>query len=96
MTHTGNWNYPTSIRFGAGRIAELPNACRELGMNNPLFVTDPILLELEITKNTLNILDQAGISHGVFSDIQSNPVGSDVDKGVLMCREGGHDGVIAC
>ena len=95
MTHRGNWNYPTSIRFGAGRIAELPNACRELGMNNPLFVTDPNLLQLEITKDTLNILDVAEISYSVFSDIQSNPVGSDVERGVRLCREGAHDGVIA-
>ena len=42
-TLRGNWNYPTSIRFGAGRIAELPDACRALGMQRPLLVTDPAL-----------------------------------------------------
>ena len=41
MSHTGNWNYPTSIRFGAGRIAELSQACLELGMHRPLLITDP-------------------------------------------------------
>jgi alcohol dehydrogenase class IV len=36
----GNWNYPTSIRFGAGRIAELADACRAAGIARPLLVTD--------------------------------------------------------
>ena len=42
MTTTlrGNWNYPTSIKFGAGRIVELPEHCRALGMRRPLLVTD--------------------------------------------------------
>ena len=39
----GNWHYPTSIRAGIGRINELPLACKELGMNAPLVVTDPAL-----------------------------------------------------
>ena len=36
-----SWNYPTAIRFGAGRISELPEACAELGMKRPLLITDP-------------------------------------------------------
>ena len=46
MELTGNWNYPTAIRFGAGRISELPDACRVLGMERPLLVTDPGLAAL--------------------------------------------------
>jgi alcohol dehydrogenase class IV len=46
----GNWNYPTAIRFGAGRIGELPDACRSLGMRRPLLVTDPGLAELPIIR----------------------------------------------
>ena len=37
-----NWNYPTAIRFGAGRIAELPEACRAAGIARPLLVTDTV------------------------------------------------------
>ena len=90
-----SWNFPTSIRFGAGAIAELPETCRALGMNNPLFVTDPMLASLEVTKQVLNILTNAGLAHGLFSEMKPNPVGADVDRGVAMLREHGHDGVIA-
>jgi hypothetical protein len=90
-----SWNFPTSIRFGAGAIAELPETCRALGMNNPLFVTDPMLASLEVTKQVLNILTNAGLAHGLFSEMKPNPVGADVDRGVAMLRKHGHDGVIA-
>ena len=40
MTLTANWSYPTAIRFGAGRISELPDCCKALGISKPLLVTD--------------------------------------------------------
>jgi alcohol dehydrogenase class IV len=91
----GNWNYPTSIRFGAGRTAELPDACRELGMANPLLVTDPGLAALPILADAMAAVRNAGLPLGLFSEIQANPVGADVDRGVEQLRRGDHDGVIA-
>ena len=49
MTLTGTWSYPTAIRFGAGRIEELPAACAEAGIERPLFVTDRGLAALPVT-----------------------------------------------
>ena len=48
MKLRGNWNYPTSVRFGAGRIGELGEAVKAAGMSRPLLVTDPRLAELPI------------------------------------------------
>ena len=89
------WNYPTAIRFGTGSIKELPGACDALGIKNPLFVTDPILAGLDVTTSTLAILEESKVPFGVFSHIQANPVGADVERGVDNLRSGGHDGVIA-
>lgn len=86
----GNWNYPTAVRFGAGRVVELPSICAELGIAKPLLVTDRGLAELDITKNAA---DLAGA--GVFSGVDGNPHGGHVEDGVTAYREGGHDGVIA-
>ncbi len=95
MTLSGNWNFPTPIRFGPGTIAELPKACRELGMSHPLLVTDPGLASLPIVEQALTINREAGLPTGLFAQMQGNPVGEDVERGTQMLREHGHDGVIA-
>jgi hypothetical protein len=94
-TLTRNWNYPTSIRFGPGRIAELPAVCRELGMKRPLLVTDPGLRKLPMIGGALASLRAAGLGEAVFSDIQTNPVGRNVRAGVACYGRVGCDGVIA-
>lgn len=92
---SANWNYPTSIKFGAGRIRELPDHVRALGMQNPLLVTDKALAEMEITKRTLAILADAGVTAGLFADVRSNPTDENLEAGLAQYRAGGHDGVIA-
>jgi alcohol dehydrogenase class IV len=91
----GNWNYPTSIRFGAGRIRELPDACAQLGISKPLLITDRGLAELPMVAEALSINEAAGLKTGLFSEIRENPTGDNVDSGVSAFKEGGHDGVVA-
>ena len=85
-----NWNYPTAIRFGAGRVAELPEACRSLGIERPLLVTDPALAQMPMVRDSL-----ASTGAGLFCGIHANPVGADVEGALAAWREGSHDGVIA-
>lgn len=92
---TSKWNYPTTIRFGVGRIAELPEVLKEVGIANPLFVTDPGLAKLPVTEKTLKLLSDAGVPHGVFSDVRPNPVESNLDAGIEVFKKGNHDGVVA-
>ena len=91
----GNWNFPTKVRFGAGRIAELPDACKELGMKRPLIVTDPGLAALPMIKDAVAACEKAGLGVAVFSDIKSNPNGKNVEDGLKVLRAGKHDGVVA-
>ena len=91
----GNWNYPTKVKFGAGRIAELPDACKELGMKRPLIVTDPGLAALPMIKDAVAACEKAGLGVAVFSDIKSNPNGKNVEDGLKVLRSGKHDGVVA-
>jgi alcohol dehydrogenase class IV len=95
MPPRANWNYPTAIRFGAGRIAELPEACRAAGIVRPLFVTDAGLARLAITEKAMALLREAGLAPGFFADVQPNPVEANLDAGIAAFRSGGHDGVVA-
>src|SRR3989440_3958106 len=95
MQLRGDWNYPTSVRFGAGRIAELAAAVRSAGITKPLFVTDPKLAATPMVNDACGLLDAAGISTKLFADVRPNPVGANIEAGVAAFRAGGHDGVVA-
>jgi len=90
-----NFNFPTSIRFGAGRVKDLPTLCREAGIAAPLLVTDPALAEMTMTREVAADLAAAGLKVRVFCDVRSNPVADNVEAGVKAYRSGRHDGVIA-
>lgn len=92
---SANWSYPTAIRFGAGRIAELGAACKAAGVARPLFVTDPGLAALPVTAAALDVLRAEGLAPGVFSEVKPNPTDANVEAGIAALREGGHDGVVA-
>ncbi|PSL17492.1 iron-containing alcohol dehydrogenase [Shimia abyssi] len=95
MSLVGNWSYPTTIKFGAGRISELPDACANAGIKRPLLVTDRGLAELPVTQSTLNVLDAAGLGRALFSEVDPNPNEVNLAAGVAAYNAGGHDGVIA-
>ncbi len=90
-----NWNYPTTLWFGAGRLQELPEACRQTAIRRPLVVTDPGLVDLPPVIATLAVLRAAGLEAACFSAIKPNPVGANIEAGVHAFRAGHHDGVIA-
>lgn len=94
-TLIANWNYPTAVYVGAGRISELAEHCKNLNMQAPLFVTDPGLASLPMVKNILEHCREAGLTMTVFSGIKTNPTGENISQGIAAFREGKHDGVIA-
>ncbi|NCF48108.1 MAG: iron-containing alcohol dehydrogenase [Bacteroidetes bacterium] len=95
MNLIGNWSYPTAIKFGAGRIKELPDACVQAGMKKPLLVTDRGLANLPITKNAVAIMEAAGLGAGLFFEVDPNPNEINLAAGVAAYKAGSHDGVIA-
>jgi len=90
-----NWNYPTAIWFGHERIKDIVNACKQLNISNPLIVTDEALVTLPIIADLQNPLKEENISFSLFSDVQSNPSGTNVENGVKVYNENSCDGVIA-
>ncbi len=87
----GNWNYPTRIWAGPGRISELPAACAELGIKRPLLVTDTGLKDSAMVRRALSLLSSAAL----FADVRGNPVAANVEAGLAVYLSGGHDGVVA-
>ncbi|MES9905846.1 MAG: iron-containing alcohol dehydrogenase, partial [Sedimenticola sp.] len=94
MSLTANWSYPTAIRFGAGRINEIGEACAAAGMKRPLLVTDKGLARLDITKKVLSLMESAGLGSAMFSEVDPNPSDINLTAGVEVFKAGNHDGVI--
>ena len=90
-----NLNYPTAIKFGAGRVRELADHCRANGITRPLFVTDPVLAAMPMVRAIVEDVKRAGLGIGVFSDVRPNPVEANVVEGVRAYTAGNHDGVVA-
>lgn len=94
-TLLGNWHFPTEVRFGSGRIAELADACKELEIKQPMLVTDPGLAQNPLVTDTIRALRDANLKVVVFSDIKPNPVGINIEQGTTVYKAGEHDGIIA-
>ncbi len=90
-----NWNYPTSIWFGAGRLGEIKQACEQLGITKPLLVTDNGLVSLPLFQKIKDTFSKFQLKFGVFSELQPNPTGSNIEQGVVAFKQSGHDGIIA-
>ncbi len=75
------FNFPTTIRFGAGVVKELADYLKKNNLSRPLVVTDPNVRELAFFKSIMSDLINAGLKAEIFSDIHKNPVKSDVYKG---------------
>ena len=93
--NNSNWNYPTTVWFGQGRVKDLHIACKNLSITKPLFVTDQDLAKTDLVKKIISDSNLKSLSINVFSNIKGNPVGSNVDEGVKAFKKGNHDGVIA-
>ena len=95
MTLIGNWSYPTQIKFGAGRIREIADACNQANIKRPLLITDKGLSNLPITSRTLQLMNEAGLGDALFSNVDPNPNEKNLNSGINAFKEGNHDGVIA-
>jgi alcohol dehydrogenase class IV len=92
---SANWHYPTEVRFGIGRIAELVDCCAELGIQRPLVVTDSGLARLSMINRIMTSLRGTRMAAALYSGVRGNPIGQNVLDGVGAFCDGQHDGVIA-
>lgn len=96
MTHTAtsDWSFPTEIWFGPGRIAQLGEACKVVGLDRPLLVTDSQLASLPLVEKALTACRASGLDVQLFSSVTGNPDSDQVREALAAYRKSGRDGVI--
>ncbi len=90
-----NWNYPTVVWVGENRIKDLSQACENLNIHKPLLVTDKDLINLPVIKNIIAEMKKKMKEIKIFSNFSGNPIGENVDEGVIEFKKNKCDGVIA-
>lgn len=92
---TGKWSYPTTVWAGPGRVQELPAACRALGIQRPLLVTDRGLKDTAMVRGALEGNVTAGLPTALYAEVKGNPGWPNVAQGLNAYREHRADGVVA-
>lgn len=95
LSLSGTWTFPTTVWAGAGRIEDMPKACRALGIRRPLLVTDQGLRDAPMVRQVVAHNADAGLPTALFADVKGNPVGRNVTQGVEAYHAHKADGVIA-
>ena len=90
-----NWNYPTSVWLGENRVKDLAHACEILEISKPLFVTDKDLFNLPMVKKIISEIENKFKEINTFSNFSGNPIGKNVEEGVIEFNKFKCDGVIA-
>ncbi|MBO67124.1 MAG: alcohol dehydrogenase [Acidiferrobacteraceae bacterium] len=90
-----DWNYPTRIKFGVGRLEEVAASCQELKITSPMFVVDPGLLQFPMIEQAVSYCRASSLRCEVFAGLKSNPTGKNVKEGVQVFHDGKHDGIVA-
>ena len=89
-----NWNYPTTVWVGEDRVNDLEEACINLKITKPLFITDKDLINLPFIQKIINEIKSKFQELKIFSNFSGNPIGENVDEGVNEFKENNCDGVI--
>jgi alcohol dehydrogenase len=72
-----------AIRFGPGRLAELPECLTALGATHALIVTDPGIVAAGHIDRATTFLTEAGIRATIYQGSHTNPTESDIET----CRD---------
>lgn len=80
---------------GAGAISELPTEVKSRGLKKALICCGPTLLRHGVIARVTDVMDAAGLSYEIYSDIKPNPTIENVTDGVAAFKAAGADYLIA-
>ena len=89
------WSFPTTIVFGAGSLATLPDHVKRLGKKRALVVCDPGVKKAGLCDRVMAALKGGGIEAACFEGVDPNPVEKNVFDGVAQYKDFGANGLVA-
>jgi alcohol dehydrogenase class IV len=89
------WSFPTTIVFGPGALASLPDPLKRLGARRPLIVCDPGVVRAGLVARVQKVLEAAGLAVAVFDKVDPNPVEPNIVDGVAAYKAHAADLVVS-
>lgn len=80
---------------GAGAINEIAAEAKARAFKKAFVCSDPDLIKFNVTKKVTDVLEKAGLSYEIYSDIKANPTIENVQHGVEAFKASGADYIIA-
>lgn len=80
---------------GAGAISAIAQEAKSRGFQKAFVCSDPDLIKFKVTKKVTDVLDGAGISYEIYSNIKANPTIENVQSGVAAFQASGADYIVA-
>ncbi len=90
-----SWSFPTTVVFGTGAVANLPDHLRRVGGTRALIVCDPGVVKVGIASRVKAVLEGAGIAASIFDAVAPNPVEENVFAGVEAYRAFGANIIVS-
>ncbi len=94
-TQPANINLPRILRIGAGASRQLVASLAELGLERPLLVTDPFMVECGYSGRLEQQLAGAGMAFGLFAGCVPDPTTDSVHAALEQLRAGDYDSLVA-
>lgn len=79
---------------GAGAVKEIVNEVTARGFKKAFICSDPDLIKFNVTKKVTDVLDEAGFTYEIYSDIKPNPTIENVQTGVEAFKKSDADYII--
>ena len=80
---------------GKGAIQDIATEVKTRGFKKAFVCSDPDLIKFGVTKKVTDVLDNAGFSYEIYSNIKPNPTIENVQTGVKAFKDSGADYIIA-
>jgi hydroxyacid-oxoacid transhydrogenase len=85
----------SSVRFGVGVTREVGMDLRDMGVENALVVTDPVIRKLKPCETVLDSLDAAGIRFTVYDRVRVEPTDESFQDAIRFSTNLDFDAIVA-
>src|SRR6476620_7327595 len=80
------WSFPTTLVFGTGSIAKIPDHVKRVQGTRALIVCDAGVVKAGIAEKVRKVLESGGVPTMIFDRVDPNPIEKNIEEGVAAYK----------